>query len=73
MSLKETAELLARGEQTMRNLAAAQTNARLTFRPYSENIPDAFCRNCNTSRRIHVQETGILFCPEWALQEVYGR
>lgn len=69
MALRETAAMLKAGEHTERNLMAARTGQRLSFGYYPLH---AECRHCGLMPQAHVRETGILFCPEWALRERWG-
>lgn len=52
------------------NLQAARTGQRLTFGYYPLH---AECRHCGLMPEAHVRSTGILFCPEWALRDLWGK
>lgn len=67
MALQATADALQRGEHTERNLLAARTGQRLRYRPVQSE-----CDNCGLDIAAHVRETGISFCPEWALRDRWG-
>lgn len=71
MSLKSTSEMLANSENLERDLNAARTGERLTFRPYSD--ASNVCRKCNAFDHDHIRQNGILFCPEYALQIMWGK
>lgn len=62
-------------ERIERNLHDARTGERLTFRALP-NTPQGkvnVCRNCGTYEIEHVWDTSIMFCPEWALRERWGK
>ena len=72
--LRRTAEMLAIGENVERDLMAARTGARKTWKPRKVTRQCAsYCANCYDSHASHVRESGILFCSESALREAYGR
>lgn len=72
MGIKTTADMLVRGEQAQRDLAAAQMGDRLTYRVnFDGNVAE--CGNCGCGVVDHIASSGILFCAEWALRERYGK
>lgn len=71
MSLGHTHRMLSAADNVERNLHAARTGERLTFRP--ESPFEGACINCGMGVTAHITESGVMFCADWALRERWGK
>lgn len=61
---------IERDEQRAKDREDARTGARRTF---GYQPLESTCRWCGLMPQAHVVNDGILFCPEWALRDRWGR
>lgn len=71
-TLREAATIANNADAVERDLNDARTGARYTFRPLLP-VNDPICEHCKQVPEAHIVSNGIMFCPEWALRERWGR